>query len=57
MVSVLVIGPKIRGIKPDRGDGLSRAIKIRSMPSFGGRGVKPSAACRILRHVKNHFEV
>jgi hypothetical protein len=32
-VSVLVIGPKFRGLKPGR-----RAIKIRSTPSFGDKG-------------------
>jgi hypothetical protein len=34
MVSVLTIGPKVRGVKPDRGDGFLRAIKICSTPSF-----------------------
>jgi hypothetical protein len=42
MVSVFAIGPKVRGFKPGRGDGLLRAIKIRSTPSFGGE-VKPNA--------------
>jgi hypothetical protein len=52
MVSMLATGPKVRGLKPDRGDGYLRAIKIRSTPCFGGE-VKPSAPCRkILRHVK-----
>jgi hypothetical protein len=34
IVSVLAIGPKVRGFKPGRGDGFLRAIKIRSMTSF-----------------------
>jgi hypothetical protein len=38
MVRVLAIGPKVRGFRPGRGDGLLRAIKIRSTSSFGGRG-------------------
>jgi hypothetical protein len=37
MVSVLAVGPKVRGLKPDRGDGFLREITIRSMPSFGGK--------------------
>jgi hypothetical protein len=40
MVSVLVIGPKVRGFKPGRGDGFLRAIKIRRNVSSGGE-VKP----------------
>jgi hypothetical protein len=57
MVSVLVIGPKVRGFKPGEGDGFLRAIKIQAHHTFGGE-VKYSAQCRkILRHVKNRFEV
>jgi hypothetical protein len=57
MVRVLAIGPKIRRFTSGRGDGFLRAIKIRSTTSFGVE-VKPSAPCRkILRHVKDHFEV
>jgi hypothetical protein len=51
IVSVLAIEPKVRGYKPSRGVGFLRAIKIRSAPSFR-REVKPSAPCKILRHVK-----
>jgi hypothetical protein len=40
MVSVLAIRPKVRGFKPDRGDGFLRAIQILSKTSFG-RKVKP----------------
>jgi hypothetical protein len=55
MVSVLTIGPKVRGLKPGRGDGILRAIKILSTHSFGGE-VKPYTPCRkILLHVKNHL--
>jgi hypothetical protein len=36
MVSVFAIGPKVHGFKPDRGDGLLRAIEVRTTPSFGG---------------------
>jgi hypothetical protein len=35
MVSVLTIGPKVRGIKPGMGNGFLRTIKIRSMPYLG----------------------
>jgi hypothetical protein len=57
MVSVLAIGPKVRGFKPGRDDEFSRAIKIRSTPSFGWE-VKPPAPCRkILRHVKGYLDV
>jgi hypothetical protein len=37
MVRVLAIVPKVRGIKPGRGDGFLRTIKIRSTPSFRGK--------------------
>jgi hypothetical protein len=33
VVSVLATGRKVRGFKPDIGDGFLRAIKIRSTPS------------------------
>jgi hypothetical protein len=57
MVSVFAIGPKVCGFKPGRGDGFLRAIKMHITPSFGGEE-KPSAPSRkILRHVKNHFDV
>jgi hypothetical protein len=52
MISVLAIGPSVRGFRPGRGGGFLRAIKIRSTPSFGGE-VKPEAPCHnIFRHVK-----
>jgi hypothetical protein len=40
MVSVLVIGPKVCGFKSGKGNGLLRAIKICSTPSFRGE-VRP----------------
>jgi hypothetical protein len=43
MVSVLVIGPNVRGFKPGQGDGCLKAIQICSKLSFGGE-VKPSAS-------------
>jgi hypothetical protein len=53
MVSVIATGPKGRGFKPGRDDGLLRAIKIRSTSSFGWE-VKPEVPCRkTLRHVKD----
>jgi hypothetical protein len=56
MVSVLVIRPNVRRFKPGRGDGFLKAIKMRSMTSFGGE-VKPSAPRRkILRQVKSHLQ-
>jgi hypothetical protein len=36
MVSVSVIGPKVREFKPGRADRFLRAIKILSTPFFGG---------------------
>jgi hypothetical protein len=55
MVSMLAIGPKVRGFKPGRDDGFL-TITIRSTPFFGGQ-VKALAPClKILRHVKGHFE-
>jgi hypothetical protein len=54
---VMAIGHKVGEFKPCRGQCTLRAIRILSMTSFGEE-VKPSAPCRkILRHVKNPFEV
>jgi hypothetical protein len=48
--------PRLAGLDPAEDDGLVRAIKIRSMPSFGEE-VKTSAPFRnSLRHVKEPFE-
>jgi hypothetical protein len=56
VVVVLVIVPKIRGLTPGRRRWILRAIKIRSMTSFGWE-VKSSSPCRkILRHAKNRAE-
>jgi hypothetical protein len=53
VVSVLATGPKSRGFKPGLVDRFSRAIKIRSTPSFGWEA-KPEVPCRkILLHVKD----
>jgi hypothetical protein len=57
MVSVLAIGPKVRGLKTSRGDILLRAIKTRRTPSFGGEVKRSTPCCKILRHVKNNFGV
>jgi hypothetical protein len=35
VVSVLATGPKERGLKPGRGDGLLSEVKVHSTPSFG----------------------
>jgi hypothetical protein len=57
MFSVVAIGPKVRGFKTGRGNGFLRAIEIHSTHSFVEE-VKPLAPTRkILRHVKDHFEV
>jgi hypothetical protein len=37
MVSVLATGLKVRGLKPSRGDGFLRTIKISSTTFFGGK--------------------
>jgi hypothetical protein len=56
MVSV-PLDPRFAGSNPAQCDGFLRAIKIPSMPSFGGE-VKPSAPCsKILRHVKIPYDV
>jgi hypothetical protein len=52
MVSVLAIGPKVCGLKPARGDGFLRVIKIRSTLSFGGEVKLSAPCCKILMHVK-----
>jgi hypothetical protein len=57
MVSVLATAPKVREFKPDRG---RRTFKGGKNPqhAFSAGEVKPSALCRkILRHVKDPFEV
>jgi hypothetical protein len=55
MVSVLATGHKGRGFTSSQGDGILRAIKIRSTPSFGWE-VKPEVPChKILWHVKDPF--
>jgi hypothetical protein len=52
MVSVLDIGPKVRGFNQPRDNGYFRAIKFRSTPFFGGES-EPSIPCRkILWQVK-----
>jgi hypothetical protein len=54
---MVAIGPKVRGFRPGQSDGFLMAIKILSMPSFGGE-MKPLAPCRkILQPVKNQFIV
>jgi hypothetical protein len=44
VVSVLAIGPKIRGLKSGRGDGFLRSVRIRSTTCLGGK-VKASVPC------------
>jgi hypothetical protein len=56
VVSMLATGSKGRGFKPGRGDGILRAIKIRSTP-FLGWEVKPEAPCKILRQVKDPLTI
>jgi hypothetical protein len=53
MVSVLAIGPKVRGFKPGRVRWILRKIKIRST-TFFGLEVKHSVTYRmILQHAKD----
>jgi hypothetical protein len=57
MVSVLAIEPKVRGVKPGRGRWIFKGYKNPQHAFLQGE-VKPSAPCRkILRHVKDPFEV
>jgi hypothetical protein len=53
MLSVLAIGSKVLGFKPDKGAGVLRAIKICSTPPFGGNVKTVAPCCEILRHVKS----
>jgi hypothetical protein len=54
---VLPLDPMFAGSNPAVGNGFLRAIKIRSTFSFGAE-VKLLAPCRkVLRHVKETFEV
>jgi hypothetical protein len=53
VVSMLATGPKGRGFKPGRSDGVLRTTEIRSTPS-SRREVNPEVPCRkILRNVKD----
>jgi hypothetical protein len=52
----LPLGPRFAGSKPVKGDGFLEAIKIHSMPMFGGE-VKPSAhVVRVYGMLKNSSE-
>jgi hypothetical protein len=53
VVSVFATGPKGRGFKPGRGDGFSRAIKIRSPPS--SRMGSKAGRSHVRRHVKDQL--
>jgi hypothetical protein len=52
MISMLGIGTKVCGFKPGRGDKLLKAIKIRSIPSFGGEVNTETPRRKILWYVK-----
>jgi hypothetical protein len=53
VVSVLATGSKGRGFKPGQDNGLLRAIKVHSTPSFRWE-VKPEVpCCKTLWHVKD----
>jgi hypothetical protein len=57
LVSVLAIGPNVRGFKTGQGRCIFKGDKIRSTTSFGGE-VKPSVTCReILRQVKDLYSM
>jgi hypothetical protein len=52
---MLATGPKDRGFKLGRGDGILRVIKIHSTPSFRWE-VKPKVPClKNLQHVKDQL--
>jgi hypothetical protein len=57
MDTVPAIGHKVRGFKPDRGDGFLRATKIRNTPFFGGEVKLQATSHTILRHVKKNLQV
>jgi hypothetical protein len=57
MVSVLAIGRKVRVFKLSRGNGFFSVIKIHGMPSFKREVKSLAPCCKIVWHVKNHFEV
>jgi hypothetical protein len=51
------LDPRFAASNSAEGNGFLRAIKIRSTPSFGEE-VKPKAPFRkILRHIKDPFEI
>jgi hypothetical protein len=53
----LPLEPRLTGSNPAESDGFLRVIKIGGMPSFGGE-VKPLApCCKILRYVKDPYEL
>jgi hypothetical protein len=55
VVSVLAIGPKVRGFESGREGSFLRVTQILSTTSFEGE-VKPSVPCKILKHVKESYE-
>jgi hypothetical protein len=56
VVSVLATGPKGRGFEPSQGDGLLRAIKICSTPSFGWEVNMEDPCHKILWCVKDFLK-
>jgi hypothetical protein len=48
VVSMLVIRPKICGLKPGRDDAFLRVMKICSLPSFDGEVKLVAPYCKIL---------
>jgi hypothetical protein len=57
MVSVLAIGPKVRGFKPGPGLYIFKGDKNPQQAFLrkGSKAIVPTS--KILRHVKNHFKV
>jgi hypothetical protein len=57
MVSVLAIGPKVHGFKPNPGDEVLRVMKICGTPFFGGEAKLEAPCHMILWHVKYYLQV
>jgi hypothetical protein len=57
VIIVFALGLKFAVSNPAEGDGLLRALKICIVHFFGGEVKQSALCCKILRHVKEHFEV
>jgi hypothetical protein len=56
-LACLPLDPRFACSNPAEGDGFSRSIKIRNTTSFGGEIMPTVPCCKILRHVKDPYNM